>query len=240
MAARAHRGQGRRAPTPSGPAGTRRGSPSRFGWRRTSTGTASSCVADLRRGGGWPSGRPGDRGGHGRPVGDPGGLRRHRPGRRQAALLVDELAAVVATGSIIATDRLWVRCTSRPDPTPRTDIPSDAGSHDPTDTRPGPGPGSTEGVRRCLDRIRLTNWPRQLAAAPSQDAVLSDLRTMIIEVIGEDYITDTEIDLDTSSTRSSRSRASSSWRWARRSSTTASESTSRPGSPPSRSTTSSP
>ncbi len=28
--------------------------------------------------------------------------------------------------------------------------------------------------------------------------MLTDLRTMIIEVIGEDYITDTEIDLDTS------------------------------------------
>jgi acyl carrier protein len=35
-------------------------------------------------------------------------------------------------------------------------------------------------------------------AAPDQDAVLADLRRMIIEVIGEDYITDTEIDLDTS------------------------------------------
>jgi acyl carrier protein len=35
-------------------------------------------------------------------------------------------------------------------------------------------------------------------AAPSQEAVLIDLRRMIIEVIGEDYITDTEIGLDTS------------------------------------------
>ncbi len=40
--------------------------------------------------------------------------------------------------------------------------------------------------------------PQPVDAAPSQDAVLVDVRRMIIEVIGEDYVTEAEIDLDTS------------------------------------------
>ncbi len=81
------------------------------------------------------------------------------------------------------------RCTMPPHPTPGP----------PTGPRPAQGQPWPDRRSTSLPGPQpVDQLDAPAGAAPSQDAVLADLRRMIIEVIGEDYVTDTEIDLDTS------------------------------------------